>query len=130
MDWDVTWKAEVPLFAGGENMGKLREAEALRNQEELRYRETRRKAVLDIKTAFLRWQNSLERYEAMRKALGAAEKNYQLQQEDYRLNLVNNLEVLQALEDAEEMRRGFIQVKNEVRRYYWQLKIALGEDVP
>ena len=130
VDWDVTWKAEVPLFEGGENMGKLREAEALKNQEELRYRETKRKAVLDIKTALVRWQNSLERYKAMQKALEAAEKNYQLQQEDYRLNLVNNLEVLQAMEDAEEMRRGFIQVKNETRRYYWQLKIALGEDIP
>jgi outer membrane protein len=101
VDWDVTWKAEVPLFEGGENMGKFREAESLKNQEELRYQETRRKAVLDIKTALTWWQNSLERYEAMQKALDAAEKNYQLQQEDYRLNLVNNLEVLQALEDAE-----------------------------
>ena len=127
IDWDVTLTAEVPLFKGGENFGKFKEASAIANQEELRYQETGRLAVLDIRNASTRWERSLRRFEAVKKALEAAEKNYEMQKEEYKLNLVNNLEVLQVLEETEDMRRSFINIKNETKRDYWQLKIALGK---
>ncbi len=127
VDWDVALTAQVPLFEGGENLGKLKEAKSLRTQEELRYQETTRKAVLEIHNASTRWESSLRRRQATQKALDAAEKNYQLQKEDYQRSLVNNLEVLQAMEDAEDMRRNFININNETKRNYWQLKVAIGD---
>ncbi len=130
VDWDITLSAQVPLFEGGENIGKLKEAQSIRDQEGLRYQEIQRKALLDIRNALTRWESAVRRLEAVEKALAAAEKNYDLQKQDYQINLVSNLEVLQALEETEDMRRDFINIKNEAMRGYWQLKVALGEGAP
>ncbi len=127
VDWDVTLRAEIPIFEGGENIGLFKEAKAVRNQAQLTYQQTRRMAVLEIRNAVTRWESSLRRFEAVKKALAAAERNYELQQEDYRLNLVNNLDVLEALEETETMRRDFINIKSETKRDHWDLIITLGE---
>jgi hypothetical protein len=47
--------------------------------------------------------------------------------EDYRLNLVNNLDVLQALEDVQHARREMLRAHNEVKRLFWKLRVATGE---
>lgn len=127
VDWDVTLTAQMPIFTGGENVGKFKEARSLRRQEELTFQEAKRSAVLAIRNALVRWESARRRLEAVQKALAAAERNYKLQQEDYMLNLVNNLDVLQALEDTETLRRDFIGIRSETKRDYWELKVAIGD---
>ena len=63
---------------------------------------------------------------AVQKALDAADRNYRLQIEDYRLSLTNNLEVLQALQSLEDARRDYIVALHESKRLYWQLRAATG----
>ena len=126
-DWDVTLKVAVPLFQGGNNVGKVREASALAEEAKLTLSETRRKALLEIRQAYSRWESSTRRRDALKKAVDAAQKNYDLQTADYRNNLVNNLDVLQALEDLETTRRDHINAANDVKRFYWQFKVNAGD---
>ncbi|MDO8580744.1 MAG: TolC family protein [Candidatus Omnitrophota bacterium] len=126
-DWDVALSVDVPLFQGGETAGQVRQAKSQANQSQLRYEEIQRTALLEINNAYSRFSSSLRRQEALRKALEAIQKNYDLQQEDFRINLVNNLDVLQALEDLQDSKRDYIAVQNQLKQFYWQLKVALGQ---
>lgn len=127
VDWDATLTVTIPLFKGGENIGLTKEARSVAHQEELRYQEAKRLAVLDIRNVFIKFEMSFKRRDALAKALEAAEKNYVLQKEDYQRNLVNNLDVLQSLEDLEDARRSFSSAESETKRLYWNLKVAAGE---
>lgn len=126
-DWDATLKVSVPLFSGGDNVGKLKEASALARESELVLRQIRREALLEIHQAYENWQTAVKRQDALQKAVAAADKNFQLQAADYRLNLVNNLDVLQALTDLKDVRREFMSVDNEAKRLYWQFKVKTGD---
>ena len=46
---------------------------------------------------------------------------------DYKLSLVNNLDVLAAINTLENTRRDFIHALYETKRLYWQLLVATGE---
>jgi outer membrane protein len=125
-DWDVTFTVDVPVFEGGENAGLLKEAQAAAAQEKLRYQEFKRRAQLQIKNAYTNAQVTRRRESALRRAYDAAQENYTLQKEDYLKNQVNNLEVLQALEDVQEIRRAWTSAKNETRRLYYNLLVTSG----
>jgi len=125
-DWDVTFTVDVPLFEGGENVGLLKEARSVAAQKELLYQESRRLAELQIRNAYTNATVMLRRQEALKRAYEAADQNFNLQKEDYHKNLVNNLEVLQAIEDLQEMRRAFTSAENETKRLYWNLLVASG----
>lgn len=125
--WDVVLKAEVPLFQGGEAVGGVKEAKSRERQVRLALEKIQREARLDIRNAYAELGAALARYQAFLQALEAAEENYRLQAADYRISLVNNLDVLQALEALEETQRNVIQARVEVKRRYWRLRVATGE---
>lgn len=126
-DWDATFKVSVPIGSAGENFGKVKEAKAKYRGAEYLVSANERKAVLDIKNAHTQYFASLRKAAALKKALEESEENYKLQKEDYRLSLVNNLTVLQALEDLQNVRREYIAAKNNVEKTYWDFKVAIGE---
>jgi len=127
VDWDVLFTVNIPLFAGGENMGLFKEAKAQALQEEKLYEETKRKADLNIKNTYTNFNVSSRRQKAFEQAYMASEENYKLQMEDYQKNLVNNLDVLQALEDVQDMRRSWTLVKNNTKRFYWNFIVSTGD---
>lgn len=125
--WDVLFRAVVPLFRGGENVGLLKEALSECRQAKLRHAETRRRAYLDIKQAHTEWERARNQYAALEEARLASEENFVLQQEDYRRNLVNNLTVLDALEQLNIARREANLLYYEKLLRYWRLKVATGD---
>jgi outer membrane protein len=127
VDWDMTVSVEVPIFEGGENINLLKESKSKENQAELNFQETQRKAELEIKNAYTQLQSSLKRKTILEKALSDSQKNYELHLEDYRVNSVSNLDVLQALEDLQDIQRDFTTAKNETLKAYWKLKVATGD---
>lgn len=126
-DWDTTLKVTAPIFNGGDNIGAFQEARAQRETARLGLQETKRRAVLDAKNAYTKLDRALSRFLALEKAVKAAEKNYQLQVADYKVNLVNNLDVLQALEELQSAQRDYVAAKNETKRSFWDLLIAAGD---
>ena len=130
VDWDVLLKVTTPLFQGGETSGKVKEAQAVANQAKLQFEKTKRDALRDIKEAYVKVQSAVAKRAALAKALESAEKNYDLQREDYQRSLVSNLDVLQALQGLQDAKRDFLQVEYEAKRLYWHLKVAVGENLP
>jgi len=84
---------------------------------------------VDIHDSYALASAAITRTTTLAKALQSAEQNYALQKEDYKLNLVNNLEVLSAIQDLENTRRGYNNAYYESRRLCWQLRAA-GGDIP
>mgnify|MGYP001576924734 CR=1 FL=1 len=126
VDWDVTLTAEVPLFQGGQTVGAVKEKVSEARQAKLRFEQALRRATLEIADAYAELSAAIARRAALLKALDAAEQSYRLQTEDYRLNLVNNLDVLEALETLQDARRDAIGARHEAARRYWRLRAATG----
>jgi outer membrane protein TolC len=126
-DWDVTLKLSVPIFQGTETLGKVHEASARAMQAELELSETTRRALMEIRQAYVQWESAYNRVAALQKAVDAVEENYQLQTADYRLSMVNNLDVLQALEDLHDIRRDHIDATTDLKRFYWNFKVKTGD---
>lgn len=127
VNWDVLFTVDVPLFQGGEVAGRVRETSSRARQAKLQLERTRRTAALDIRDRYAELVAAMDRHEALAKAADAVEKNYRLQVEDYNLNLVSNLDVLQVLQELQDIRRDVIAARYAVQRLYWQLSVATGE---
>jgi outer membrane protein len=126
-NWDVTLNIDVPIFQGTETWGAVRAAGSQARQAELTLRHVKRLAVEEIREDYARFDFSVTRYEALKNALSAAEMNYILQDKDYKYNLVNNIDVLQAIQAWQEAKRNYISGFYEAKRNYWQLRVAAGE---
>ena len=127
VDWDVLLKTDVPLFQGGQAVGTAKESASRARQAKLRFEETQRRAELEARDAYVDLQGALARTAALAKAYDATDESYRLQVEDYRLSLVNNLDVLQALQLLQDARRNFIHSQHDTKRLYWRLKASVGE---
>ena len=127
VDWDATLEVNVPIFEGGQAYGAVKEAKARAKGAELRLSGAKRSASLDIRDTYTRLQAAVSRTKALEKAFAASEEDYRLQVEDYRWNLVNNLDVLESLKKLYEADRDFIHAFYEMKRLYWELRVAVGE---
>ena len=127
IDWDFLFKVNVPLFRGGESVGKIKEAVSRWKKEKLNHSLVLREAELDVKGAYQNWASSLEESDALDEAVRASEENFRIQQEEYRRNLVSNLEVLEALATLHETRREANRAFYEMKINYWGVRVASGE---
>ncbi len=125
--WDGMLSVNVPIFEGTIVYGQVKEAKSVAKQSELLYSRVGRLAIRDIQDAFVNMQTYIMRKRTLRRALKAAELSYYLQTEDYKLNVVNNLDVLTAIQNLEDIRRNYIHTSYEGKRFYWRLLVAAGE---
>lgn len=127
LDWDTLFKIDVPLFSGGETLGQLKDSVGILKQKKLSYSLAKRQAELDIKQSYQIWVSTKETEKILREAVQDAEENYRLQSEEYGRSLVNNLDVLAALELLNNTRQ------NQNRTYYIMkqdeaaFRVAIGE---
>ncbi len=128
--WLALLLVDIPIFEGTTVYGQVKEAEAVAKQSGLLYSRLGRLAIQDIHDAFVNMQISFLRKKSLGKALKSAELSYHLQTQDYKLNLVNNLDVLTAIQDLADVRRSYIHTVYESKRFYWQLLAAAGEINP
>jgi outer membrane protein TolC len=126
IDWDLLLRVDVPIFTGGTNLGAAKKAASEYEQARLSYELGRRQAELDIRSTYERWATSAARHRALQEAVGAYQRNYDLQKEEYERNLVSNLDVLQALRDLLAARREANGAYYDMKLNYWNYRIALG----
>jgi outer membrane protein len=103
--WDAMLTFTVPIFAGGVTQSKVREAASVARQAELNLGKTSRSAETEIRTLYATLVSEKAQLQTLQEAAEISEKNYKVQTHDYRLGLVTNLEVLQALTVSEESKR-------------------------
>jgi outer membrane protein TolC len=125
--WDAALAVDIPIFEGGLTYGQYKEAQARARQAQLQSSLASRLALQDIRDAYVQYQTGVEAYKTQRKALAATELNFYLQKQDYKYNLVNNLDVLTAIQSLEDTRRNYLHSLYEAKRQYWQLRVASGE---
>jgi len=103
--WDAQVALTVPLFAGGANLSRIREASSVERQNKLESSRVSRLAEQDIRTLYSRVVSDRALVSALAAAADLAERNYGEQASDYRLGLVTNVDVLQALASAQDSKR-------------------------
>jgi outer membrane protein len=129
-EWDTVLSLNIPIFEGTTTYGQVKEANAAAKQSGLLYSRVGRIAIQNIRDAYANMQVSILRKKTLGKALKSAELSYHLQTQDYKLNVVNNLDVLTAIQNLEDVRRSYIHTSYESKRFYWQLLTAAGEINP
>ncbi len=126
-NWDVAVTVSVPLFSGGTAQSKIRQAAAQRKQAELALVRARRQEWSETKALYDQAKVTLKLLNSFQKAVELSDRNYQTQQKEYRLGLVTNLEVFEALNTSLETKRkrdvAFFQLKTAIA----QLKVGLGK---
>lgn len=127
--WDAQLLLTIPLFAGGLIQSRLREAVSLQTQAELEWQRLKRLAAQELRTLYLHFETDRSQLASLRRSTAQAEKNYQQQSGEYRLGLVNNLEVLSALALFQEGKRTLDRVRFQMRSDYVRLEIAAGKRV-
>ncbi|MDO8489253.1 MAG: TolC family protein [Candidatus Omnitrophota bacterium] len=128
--WDALFTVNVPIFEGTTTFGQVKEADSVARQTGLLYSRIGRIAIENIHDAYINMQISIARKKTLGKALKSAELSYHLQTQDYKLNVVNNLDVLTAIQNLQDVRRSYIHTSYESKRFYWQLLAAAGQINP
>jgi len=129
VDWDVMLKINAPIFNGTETLGRSKEYRLKAHESELVFRRTRRKAPIDIKDAYVKLTTAMAVHKSLKKAYATAKLNYYLQRKDYERSLVNNLDVLAAIQTLQDAERNYIHALYEAKRLYWGLRVAVGEGI-
>jgi outer membrane protein len=124
VDWDVQLALTIPLYAGGSRQSQVREAVSLSTQAELGASQVRRQAEQEIRSVYQSVVFDRSQLEALEKATEAARKNYEVQRRDYRLGLVTNLDVLQALTDFQGNQRALDRARYTAKLNYLRLEAA------
>lgn len=123
-NWDVGIALTVPIYAGGLLQSKVSEAVSQRTQAELSASQVRRQAEQEIRSAYQSVVFDRSQLDALEKATESARKNYEAQRRDYRLGLVTNLDVLQALTAFQENQRAQDRARYTTKLDYLKLQAA------
>lgn len=126
IDWDVLVKFNMPLYRGGATVSQIKKSWSQWKKAKYRYSLSKRQAELEIKRTYQNWISAIEEDKAFRDAVKAAQLSYNLQRDEYGKNLVNNLDVLTALEELFSTSREANRAYYQMRQYYWQYQTAIG----
>ena len=122
--WDVGIALTVPIYAGGLLQSKVSEAVSQRTQAELSASQVSRQAEQEIRSIYQSVVFDRSQLDALEKATESARKNYEAQRRDYRLGLVTNLDVLQALTAFQENQRALDRARYTSKLDYLKLQAA------
>jgi outer membrane protein len=125
--WDVQIALTVPIYSGGSLQSKTREAMSLRTQAELTASQVSRQAEQEIRSLYQTVVFDRLQLDALEKATEAAKNSYEAQRRDYRLGLVTNLEVLQALTAFQENQRTLDRARHNAKLDFIKLQAATGD---
>ncbi len=124
VEWDVQLALTVPLYAGGSVQSRVREAQSQSTQAELGVSQARRQAEQEIRSLHQSVLLDRSQLAALEMATDAARKNVEAQQHDYRLGLVTNLDVLQALTVFQDNQRALDRARYTAKLNYLRLQTA------
>ncbi len=122
--WDVQLALTVPLYAGGAVQSQVREAVSQRTQAELEVNRVRRLADQQVRSFYQTSVLDRTQLGALERATDAARRNYETQRRDYRLGLVTNLDVLQALTVFQENQQALDRARHTAKLNYLRLQAA------
>ncbi|MBY0472208.1 TolC family protein [bacterium] len=123
-NWDASVTATLPLFSGGLVNAQVRQAAAATRQSDLTLAQARRLADQEIRTGYSNLQSGMSRVKLLERATQTAYENYQAQIKDYKLGLVTNLDVLQAITSWHESLRALDALKFQAKLDFVKLETS------
>ena len=102
--WDAGLTLTMPLYTGGAVPARKGAARSARRSAELGLELASRQAMSEVRSAYDEYRYLALQAAALEEALGLARENASLQQDDYKLGLVTNLDVLSALNAVQQVR--------------------------
>lgn len=125
-NWNVGVSVSYPLSSLYKNNHKVKESKMMvslrKNEEEQKMQRIR----VEVRSAFLRHQEALQRVEALKLSVRQAEENYRIMQNRY----LNQLAILTDLLDANSVRLNvelqLVTARTRVIYTYYQLQKACG----
>ena len=124
--WDALFQAEMPVWDSGGITARTRVARARLRAAELLYAEALSEAEYELGAARAD-HAALERsLGALEEAVAASERNVRAQSEDYRLGVVDNLNVLDSLTSHQETRLLRDETDVDVQRARLRVLAAAG----
>lgn len=127
--WDASVTASLPLFSGGGQLAAVRQAKSQVSQAQYNFELGLRQARSQIHSTYNTLRASVSQAAASEKAFGKANESYTLQQKEYRLGLVSNLDVLTALNSLLSAKLTFDQIVVQSKLNLLLLKVA-AEELP
>lgn len=127
VSWDVSIVATMPIFNGGIRRSQIRQAQAARHQAEMTHLQQKEIVAADVESLYERVRIGKERIDALESAQMLSAKTAELFQKDYKLGLTSNLEVLQAISQAQESQRLLDLAKLGLKADFVRLELASGK---
>lgn len=124
--WEMVVRFSVPIFDGGRNNSRIAQQESQKRILSLGLQQQKRAVERDIKVAFANTTSALEELTSLKMLKETAEKNYGLQKTDYENGVVTNLEVLQAIQQSQDIKRRIVRAKQTFLTRYAELLINSG----
>jgi len=125
IDWDVVLSLKVPFYQGGSVSARVREAQSAYRQAQLRLEEMERDAAYNVRSVHGQLAAAVEETRSLEEAADAAQKSYDALRDEYKLGLVTNLDVLQALDFLQEQKTARDAARLRAKRLFIQLNVAV-----
>ena len=113
--WDLTFSVYFPIFQGGVSLAKVREQQSILRQLEDQRLDLERSIRKEVQTFYRELVSAIAQAEALKDAYNKADESYKLQLRDYRLGLVENIDVLQSM-------NSFLDAKTSLDRSHLKAK--------
>lgn len=126
-DWDLIFNVRMPLFQGGGAFAGTAEAKSRYRQAELSLARLKRAVNLDVTLALNLYESSVKEAATLNSAYKKAREVYQLHVREYRLGLVNNLDVLQSQNAMQELQHDLYRVLLQAKLSYIDVGLSMGE---
>lgn len=122
--WDVQLALTLPIFSGGVIQSQVRSAESIFNQADLSLSKVKRLGEEEIRTLYAAVQADQRQYAALVEAEQLSEKTFNEQTREYKLGLVTNLDVIQAMTVFQENKRSLDRASSAMKLDYAKLEAA------
>jgi outer membrane protein len=127
--WDAGISGSLPLFSGGGQLAAVHQAQSQLSQAQYNFSLAARQARSDIHTAYVTLRATLAGTDAAERAYLKADETYKLETKEYRQGLVNNLDVMTALNSMIAAKTTFDQIMVQMKLNYLQFKLS-DEELP
>jgi len=114
-NWDVEIAVTLPIFTGGITSSKVKTAESQKRQSEIQLSQVQRMALENIRSLHHNLKADLAQLAALQEAFNISAENYKANAKDYELNLVTNLDVLQALTAYQDTQRSLEKIRYQAK---------------
>lgn len=117
----------LPLYSGGGQNAKVREAEALKAKAEYELEAAQRTARANVKQAWFGWKASLVRQQSATQAVKSTALAVKAAESEKNRGLKINLDILQEQQKEEGAKRDLQKARYDMITSYLKLKAATGE---